>query len=161
MPKAIHLHISFWLYSCLEELPEKERFVLETARRAISTAYAPYSGFCVGAAALLSNGVVVIGSNQENAAYPSGLCAERTALFAAGAHYSGQTIEMLAVSAQRAGENRYRPAHPCGACCQVIAEYQDRQQKSMRIIMEGEDGQIRVVDGVEALLPFRFGKHSL
>ncbi|WP_448518083.1 cytidine deaminase [Rhodoflexus sp.] len=161
MAQKIQINISLTAYQSIDELPATERHLLEQARLAAENAYAPYSNFYVGAALLTKEGIIIKGNNQENAAYPSGLCAERTALFAASANNPDLQVLMLAVTARRKGEMHYTAANPCGACRQVIAEYEDKQQSPIRIIMEGIDGEIRVADGVDVLLPFRFSKDSL
>ncbi|MEM1002405.1 MAG: cytidine deaminase, partial [Bacteroidota bacterium] len=119
-------------------------------------AYAPYSKFCVGAAIFLENGEVVTGSNQENASYPSGLCAERTALFYAGANYPNQEIKSIAITAASSNETTTEPIPPCGACRQVIAEYEDKQQKPIEIFFMGEVGKIAKSYSLANLLPFVF-----
>ncbi len=161
MAKTIQLNISLQAYGSIEELPAAERHLLEEARRATEKAYAPYSNFYVGAALLTADGEIIRGTNQENAAYPSGLCAERTALFAAGANNPDLQVKMLAVTARRKGEAHYTAANPCGACRQVMAEYEDKQKSPIRIIMEGQNGEIWVAEGINVLLPFRFSKENL
>ena len=118
-------------------------------------AYAPYSHFHVGAAVRLSNGVVVHGANQENAAFPSGLCAERTAMFAAGAHYPDKDMESIALAGGVHGRLSKNPATPCGACRQVMAQYQTKAGKPMSVIMVG-DGIIWKFDRVDDILPLIF-----
>lgn len=161
MAKTVEFNLRLEVYDNIADLPDTERRLLEKARQAAEKAYAPYSDFLVGAAVLTSEGQIVTGNNQENAAYPSGLCAERTALFAAGAAAPDLQIRMLAVSARRRGQTAYTAANPCGACRQVIAEYEDRQQSPIRIIMEGFNGEIQIADGIDILLPFRFSKKNL
>jgi cytidine deaminase len=161
MAKTIQLNISLQAYNSIEELPAVERHLLEEARQAAEKAYAPYSNFYVGAALLNADGDIIRGNNQENAAYPSGLCAERTALFAAAAANPDLRIKMLAVTARRKGELHYTAANPCGACRQVMAEYEDKQKSPIRIIMEGQNGEIWVAEGIDILLPFRFSKENL
>jgi len=117
--------------------------------------YAPYSNFNVGAAVRLSNDIIVKGANQENSAYPSGLCAERTAMFSAASRYPGEQILSLALIASQKGELQKAPTYPCGACRQVMAQYQARSGKPMRIII-GSAGKIQVFDGVESIMPFIF-----
>ncbi|MCD8318460.1 MAG: cytidine deaminase, partial [Paraprevotella sp.] len=117
--------------------------------------YAPYSRFNVGAAARLDNGVIVTGSNQENAAFPSGLCAERTALFYANARYPEQSVKELAVAAFSNGTFLKVPIPPCGACRQVILGIEERYKQPIRILLFGEEGTY-VVDSVKALLPLQF-----
>lgn len=132
-----------------------EKAAVEAARNA----YAPYSRFRVGAALLLSNGVVVVGSNQENAAYPSGLCAERTALFAAGAQYPDEAVEILLLVAF-SEENRVESITPCGACRQVLAETSSRYQKPFKVVMAGKE-QALVLHDNRGLLPFAFDGSDL
>ena len=108
-----------------EELDEKDRKLIDAAKEATARSYAPYSHFSVGAAALLANGVVVTGSNQENAAYPSGTCAERTTLFYANSQYPDQAVDTLAIAARSETGYLDSPIHPCGACRQVLAELLD------------------------------------
>ena len=132
-----------------------EKAAVEAARNA----YAPYSRFRVGAALLLSNGVVVVGSNQENAAYPSGLCAERTALFAAGAQYPDEAVEILLLVAF-SEENRVESITPCGACRQVLAETSSRHQKPFKVVMAGKE-QALVLHDNRGLLPFAFDGSDL
>lgn len=135
--------------------------LLKKAREAAEKAYAPYSAFRVGAAVRLSNGEIVIGSNQENAAYPSGLCAERVALFAASSMYPDSVIEAVAVTIDTDDRKVIEPVSPCGACRQVLAEYEHRQKKKIRVIFSGETGKTIVVDGMENLLPLTFTAANL
>ena len=158
--KEINLEFKVRQYDSLSELPAEAQNLLTLAREASLKAYAPYSGYRVGAALLLENGEVITGNNQENAAYPSGLCAERTALFYASSKYPGVAVVRLAVSTM---ENRVQAglfAKPCGACRQVMAEFEDLSGKPMEIILDG-NGAITVVDGIDTLLPFRFKKEDL
>lgn len=139
----------------LADLDESERRVLDAAIEATDTAYAPYSNFHVGAALLMDDGKIVKGSNQENVAYPSGLCAERTALFSAGVSHSGMAVRTLAIVA-RNPEGKLVDALPCGACRQVMAEQQSRQGSSMRVICYCSDEKLLVFENIESLLPFGF-----
>ena len=148
-------------YESADALNAGDKKLLDEAIKAAASAYAPYSHFNVGAAVLLENGEIVCGSNQENAAYPSGLCAERVALFYSGAHYPHLKVQTIAVVAfaQNAA-----PAHsisPCGDCRQVMAEYEHRHHKNIRLIMVGDGGRIYIFDSVKALLPFMFNSDSL
>ena len=138
-----------------EELPEEDRLLIEEAKKATNGSYAPYSGFRVGAAARLENGTVVIGSNQENVAYPSGLCAERTTIFAANAQYPDQPVISLAIAARNKEGFLSQPITPCGACRQVISGVEQRYQHPIRILLYGLDGT-HVIDSIEALLPIQF-----
>lgn len=130
--------------------------LLFQAHEAVSRSYAPYSKFHVGAAVRLANGVIVKGCNIENAAYPSGLCAERTALFAAQAQYPDVPVEALAITAQSEITEVTEPVAPCGACRQVMVEAEQRSGRPMRIICQGNTGKVFVFDGVETLMPFIF-----
>ena len=141
----------------LSDLEQTEQQLLSLALHATSGAYTPYSHFQVGAAVRLSDGTVITGSNQENAAYPSGLCAERTALFWAQAQYPHLAIEALAVAAVTNGEQTAEPVYPCGACRQVMIECQKRWGKSMRIIMGGTQ-KVQIVECAGDLLPLAFEK---
>lgn len=143
----------------LHELMPRERTLCEAALAAASNAYAPYSQFKVGAAVLLANGQVVTGNNQENAAYPSGLCAERVALFYAMSRYPGTPIEMLAVTAVYEGKQVERIT-PCGSCRQVMTEAEKRYKQPIKLLLCGRDEIIRL-DSAEALLPLSFGDSNL
>lgn len=140
----------------LMELAESDRELMQQAVEAAEGAYAPYSGFHVGAALRLTDGAVVVGSNQENVAYPSGLCAERTALFAASAQYPHcRDYEALAIVGRNA-DGQLCEASPCGACRQVLSEYEHLQGHPMRILCYLQGGRIRVFPSVASLLPFSF-----
>ena len=138
-----------------EELSEADRELIDKAKEATQTSYAPFSNFCVGAAARLSDGRIVTGSNQENAAFPSSLCAERTALFYANARYPEKSVEELAIAAYAHGAFLKAPIPPCGACRQVILGVEERYGHPVRILLFGEEGTY-VVDSVKALLPLQF-----
>ena len=148
------LIIDFSEYNSMEEMPADERELMQHAMQATKTAYAPYSHFHVGAAVRLADGSVVTGSNQENIAYPSGLCAERVALFSASAQKPDQAVEMLAVVGHFEGE--FCEASPCGACRQVMAEYESRYANTITILCYLAKGRIRRITGVKSLLPFGF-----
>ncbi len=138
-----------------DELSADDQQLVRAAMEATRTSYAPYSRFCVGAAARLADGQVVTGSNQENAAFPSGLCAERTALFAANAQHPDTPVVALAIAAFTQGHFLSDPISPCGACRQVILEVEDRYGQPIRILLYGTEG-VHVVDSVKALLPLYF-----
>lgn len=139
-----------------EELSEADREVVDAARAATANSYAVYSNFNVGAAVRLSNGTIVNGSNQENAAYPSGICAERTTLFWANSQYPKEPVEVLAIAAKTGGKELEVPIPPCGACRQVIMETEKRFGNSIRIILYGAKQCYIIEDGVKALLPLSF-----
>ena len=154
--RTISLQVNFQEYAELSDLPEDERILLEKAVASCSKAYAPYSDFHVGAAVLLANGQIILGNNQENAAYPSGICAERTALFYAGANFPGVFVQTIALSCHSKHAIVDKPLTPCGACRQVISEYESRQNLPIRIIMSGVTGPILACNGIDQLLPLRF-----
>ena len=158
--KEVVFRIALTEYSGIDELPITEKELLQKARQAAKNAYSPYSGFNVGAAVLMENGQTVTGNNQENAAYPSGLCAERTALFYASAQYPGVPVSMIAVSALKQELLPDSTVKPCGSCRQVMAEFEDRFEKPIRIILDGQE-RIEVLNGIDNLLPLRFRKEAL
>ncbi len=139
-----------------QELQADDAKLLQYAHAATARAYAPYSKFRVGAAVRLKNGEIVSGSNQENAAYPSGLCAERVALFYANSNFPEQYIEAIAVTVRGEGSVINEPITPCGSCRQVMAEFENKAGKPMKVIMQGETGVIMMVESVNMLLPFSF-----
>ncbi len=149
------LVIEYREFDSIDELIPRDRELLKNAIDAIKGSYAPYSNFRVGAAVRLRNGLIVKGSNQENAAYPSGLCAERTAMFSAAARYPDEPFEALAVVASQNGKLQGAPSYPCGACRQVMAQYETRWQRNLKIIL-GSAGKIQVFDSVSGLMPFIF-----
>lgn len=138
------------------ELDPQDAELLRLAHAATFHCYAPYSKFHVGAAARLANGKIVTGSNIENAAYPSGLCAERVALFAAQAQYPDVAVEALAITARSENKTIDEPVAPCGGCRQVMVETEQRSKHPMRVICQGETGSIFAFDGIEPLMPFIF-----
>ena len=142
----------------IEELSAEEQHLVNLAIEATGRSYAPYSNFHVGAAVRLENGENIIGCNQENAAYPSGLCAERTALFSAGAQYPNVGVEMLAIAARGTdGELQYEPVGPCGSCRQVIVESETRAGHPIRILLYGRKC-VYVIDGIRKLMPLMFSE---
>lgn len=159
--KKNNISLSFDEYSSLAALNAEDKLLLESAITACDTAYAPYSKFRVGAAVLLENGIIVLGNNQENAAYPSGLCAERVALFAAGSQFPGVSIKKVAVAAFPENANLPKPVSPCGACRQVMAEYEHRYASDIGLIMISSGGTIIVTHRVSTLLPFLFNSESM
>lgn len=139
-----------------EQLQPEDAILLLKAREAALTAHAPYSKFRVGAALILENGEVITGSNQENAAFPSGLCAERVALFYAGSRFPGVAVKCLAIAVVSEKKQSDRVYAPCGACRQVMAETESLQNQSFKIIFEGPGNNITFCNGIEPLLPFTF-----
>ncbi|HRC32758.1 MAG TPA: cytidine deaminase [Bacteroidia bacterium] len=149
------------IYNSVDELNASDALLMQKAIEATRTAYAPYSNFNVGAAVLLENGEIVSGSNQENAAYPSGLCAERVAVFYSGAHYPNVKIKAIAVTAFIGTQPTPTPVSPCGDCRQVMAECEHRYQSEIRFIMVGDGAKIFVFNSVKLLLPFMFNADSM
>lgn len=159
--KKLELKIAFTEYDNENELSSSEQDLLQKARKAGSSAYAPYSNFHVGAALLLENGVIVTGNNQENVAYPSGLCAERVAMYYAGAQYPDVAIKTIAITCKSKSFHVGEPLSPCGGCRQAMSEYEMRHKSNIRVILMGETGTIRVVDSIADLLPFMFKAEKL
>ncbi|WP_273276390.1 cytidine deaminase [Maribacter polysiphoniae] len=155
--------ISFELqvFETMDELGPEDKKLLQSAIEARKNAYAPYSKFNVGAAVLLQNGVVVIGNNQENASYPSGLCAERVAVFQAGAKYPGIAIKSIAITAMSENHMVDSPAAPCGNCRQAISEYEFRQKEPISILMMGEKGEVIKCNSLSDILPLGFNNTYL
>ena len=151
--KEIEIKSLFRVYD-MDELSQSDRELVSAAMEATKGSYAPYSKFRVGAAARLANGLVFTGANQENAAYPSGLCAERTTLFAANAQYPDQPVLALAIAARKGNRFMSTPISPCGACRQVISGVEDRFGHPVRILLYGTEG-IYECNGIDALLPLR------
>lgn len=142
------------------ELSEVQKKLIDSAKDACTRSYAPYSQFKVGAAALLKNGITVCGNNQENAAYPSGICAERTTLFYAGAQYPEQPVLKLAIAALKDGAYTAQPTAPCGACRQVILETENRYNTPIEILLYGKE-ETYILSSVQGLLPLSFGIKDL
>lgn len=159
--KKITISTEFNVFESIEHLPEEIKILMEEAIAIRKKAYAPYSKFRVGAAILLDNGKTVLGSNQENAAYPSGLCAERVAIFQAGAIYPDAKILKLAISATSDAKPVTAPIPPCGSCRQSIAEYEFKQNTPIEIYFMGESGEIYKSDSLTNLLPLVFDKNFL
>lgn len=159
--------IQYQEFEDIEQLEIEDQKLLLEAKKASNMAYAPYSHFHVGAALLLDDGTIVTGNNQENSAYPSGLCAERVALFSASSLYPTKKTKTIAITAKSENIDVNFPISPCGGCRQVMAEYENLHQQKLRVIMQGDRGNIIIVNGVSNLLPFVFNgdflkrKHEL
>ena len=143
-----------------DEIPSEYISLIEEAKKQTQKSYAPYSEFHVGAAVLLENGIVVGGNNQENSAYPSGTCAERTAIFYANSQHPDIPVKLLAIAAFTNGKFTSEPVTPCGACRQVLLETENRYNQAIKVILYGTD-KIYVFDSIKQLLPLSFGKDSL
>ncbi|MFZ4399598.1 MAG: cytidine deaminase [Bacteroidales bacterium] len=159
--KEKEVKICYKIYQSVEELTKEDQLLLEKAEIATKSAYAPYSGFNVGAAILLENGIIVTGNNQENAAYPSGLCAERVAMFAASSQYPDISMKVIAVTANSKKFEVNIPVSPCGSCRQVMSEYESKQKQPLKVILRGAKGDIQVIDTIAGLLPFMFHADEL
>ncbi len=143
-----------------QELSAIDRELVEAARKATETSYSPYSHFQVGAALRLQDGEIICGSNQENASYPVGCCAERTALFWCGANRPGVVISAIAIAAQTKGHFPPTPITPCGMCRQALLEVEHKQGSPIRVLLYGEDGT-HCIDSIKALMPLSFDANCL
>jgi cytidine deaminase len=152
---------TFTIADHFEDLDAESKYLAHKAKDAASHAYAPYSKFLVGAAVLLEDGTIVTGTNQENAAYPSGMCAERIALFSAISQHPEAVITKIAVVAKRKGGKDLLPATSCGPCRQVMLEFEQRQNKKFEVVMQNQDHHWVKAISAESLLPFSFTKASL
>lgn len=159
--KEINITTSFTIFDSLKELPEEIQDLMNQAVDIRKKAYAPYSKFRVGTALLLDNGKIVLGSNQENAAYPSGLCAERVAIFHAGSVYPEAKIVKMAITAASDTNPTTAPIPPCGSCRQSIAEYEIKQDTPIEIYFMGEIGEVYKSSSLKNLLPLMFDKKFL
>lgn len=155
------LSFQLTIFESLAELPKEDLKLIDLALQAKENAYAPYSNFKVGAAVLLENKQVVIGNNQENASYPSGLCAERVAVFQAGAKFPGIPIVKIAIVASSDSQITKEPAAPCGNCRQSIFEYENKQERPIELILMGGEGPIYKCRSVADILPLAFGSDFL
>ena len=157
------LQFSYEEYNSIDELSEIDASLLQKARDITKAAYAPYSNFFVGSAALLSNQEVITGTNQENASYPVTICAERTLLSALSAIYPNTYIKTMAISYHNQNVNKVsnKPISPCGMCRQALLEFETRFQKPIRLILSGFDGKVLIIDSANDLLPFSFTKEFL
>lgn len=159
--KKITITTDFGVFDTIQELSSDIQNLMQDAVAIRQKAYAPYSNFKVGAALLLDNGKIILGSNQENAAFPSGLCAERVAIFQAGAIYPEAKILKMAISAASENSTTSAPVPPCGSCRQSIAEYEIKQNTPIEIYFMGEIGAIYKSDSLKNLLPLLFDKKFL
>jgi cytidine deaminase len=162
--KNMHSHqysFDFEVYDSIDDLTIEDAQLLRDAQNATKIAYAPYSHFYVGAMALLANGKTVAGSNQENASYPVGLCAERVLLSAASSLYPGIPIHTIAISYDGENVNSNRPISPCGICRQTLVEYESRFQHPIRLILGGKEGKVFIIPQASMLLPFGFSGEDM
>ena len=159
--KKLEIKTTFEVFNTIDDLSSEVKSLMIQAVQIRKNAYAPYSKFRVGAAIILDNGKIVLGSNQENAAYPSGLCAERVAIFQAGAIYPTAKILKIAISAASDTNPTLSPIPPCGSCRQSIAEYEFKQETPIEIFFMGESGEVYKSESINNLLPLTFDKTSL
>ena len=155
------LTINYHHYPEITALSSADQALIYQAQEAVKKAYAPYSKFNVGAAVLLEDGTIIQGNNQENVAYPSGLCAERVALFYAGANYPELNVKKIAIASSGDFLKETDFLTPCGSCRQVMAEVSTRQESDFEILLLNNDKSVLVFDRIEDLLPFVFGKDNL
>jgi cytidine deaminase len=159
--RELNINTSFKVYDSIDELDTETKKLMQKAIEARKTAYAPYSNFSVGAALNLDNGETITGTNQENAAYPSGLCAERVAIFYAGSRFPNAKVLKLCITASPNDRDSDIPIPPCGACRQSIAEYEFKQEAAIEIYFMGAKGEVYKSDSLKNLLPFMFDKNHL
>ena len=159
--RELIVNSAFKIFDSVNELDEDTKQLMNKAIVARKTAYAPYSNFSVGAALLLDNNEVIVGTNQENAAYPSGLCAERVAIFYAGSQFPNAKIQKLCITASPNDRDSDIPIPPCGACRQSIAEYEFKQNVPIEIYFMGAKGEVYKSDSLQNLLPLMFDKNHL
>jgi len=159
--KKVELKTEITVFESINELPELAKSLMSKAAEAKETAYAPYSKFKVGAALLLENGIIVTGNNQENAAYPSGICAERVAVWKASSDFPDVKIVSLAITASSSLQVTKEPVSPCGACRQSLFEYETKQKDKIEVFFMGEIGKVIKINSVLDLLPMAFDNSFL
>lgn len=157
----LELKIKVKVFKHLHDLKPADEALVRAAKRALSDSYSPYSSFKVSAAVLLENGEILTGTNQENASFPAGICAEGTVLSAASALHPGVTIRKMAVTVKSVRQVINYPVSPCGICRQRILEYETRFNSDIEIIMMGEEGEVYSVSSIKDLLPLHFSKADL
>jgi len=161
MSQARSFSLSYRVHQDRSSLEKGDLALVEMAEKASKDAYAPYSGFNVGAALELDNGEIIIGNNQENASFPAGICAERVAIFAAGAQHPGRSVSAISIIATSEHINLKEPVPPCGICRQVVAEYEAEQGSAIRVILCAPNGPVHIFNSMKDLLPFHFHETSL
>ena len=159
--KEQKFEFDYEVFNDLSELAEKDAWLLTEARNVTKEAYAPYSNFYVGAVAILANGEIVAGTNQENVSYPVGICAERVLLGSVATLHPNVPIESIAISYNGDDVKSDHPISPCGMCRQALLEYETRVNKPIRLILSGQEGKIFVIKSASLLLPFAFTKKEL
>jgi cytidine deaminase len=159
--KEINTGTSAFIFQDINELSDVDKNLMQAAIKASRNAYAPYSGFSVGAALLMEDDSIIIGNNQENAAYPSGMCAERVAIWKAGSSYPNKKVKKIAITAVSSNKQLDKPVGPCGACRQTLLEYEVNQKEDMEILFMGEIGNVVKANSIASLLPFSFDSSYL
>lgn len=159
--KEIKINTSALIFDDVSQLSSNDFSLMQKAIEAREKAYAPYSKFSVGCALLLDNGAIVLGNNQENAAYPSGMCAERVAIWKASSEYPDMKVLKMAITAASHLNEVHKPVAPCGACRQTLSEYEINQKQPIEILFMGEVGQIIKTESILSLLPFSFNSSYL
>jgi len=154
-------HFNFTVFASSKELSEADAALVKKARVATSLAYAPYSNFQVAAVAKLSNGETVVSTNQENASYPAGICAERVLLSTVSSLYPGITIDTITISYNNRNGASDKPISPCGICRQSLLEYEERMNQPIRLILSGREGEVAVIEKASQILPLSFGADDL
>lgn len=155
--KKEEVRFGYDVYESLQDLSSEDATLLKAAREVTAKAYAPYSNFMVGAVALLNNGEIIKGTNQENASYPVGICAERVLLASASMLQTNEPIKTMAIAYHNINGKSDRPVSPCGMCRQYITEYEARTNQPIRLILSGMEGKIFVIEKASLLLPLSFG----
>lgn len=159
--KKVDIVASATIFENLEELPENIKMLMKKAVEAREKAYAPYSNFKVGASLFLENNEIIIGNNQESAAYPSGMCAERVAIWKAGSEFPNVKVKKLVITASSENYIVDKPVGPCGACRQTLSEYEINQKEPIEVYFMGKTGSIVKTDSLLSLLPFSFDSSFL
>jgi cytidine deaminase len=159
--KEINTGSTAFIYEDINELSDEDKNLMKVAVEATKTAYAPYSGFNVGAALLMEDGSIIIGNNQENAAYPSGMCAERVAIWKAGSSFPNKKVKKIAITAVSSNKQLDKPVGPCGACRQTLLEYEINQKEDVEVFFMGEIGNVVKTSSISSLLPFSFDSSYL
>ncbi len=159
--KEINIDTKAFVYEDINELTDDDKNLIQIATKVAHSAYAPYSGFSVGAALLMEDDTIVTGNNQENAVYPSGMCAERVAIWKAGSSFPGKKVKKIAITAVSSNKVIDRPVGPCGSCRQTLLEYEINQSKDIEILFTGAVGKVVKMNSIDSLLPFSFDNSFL
>ncbi len=154
-------HFNYEVYESVDELSEPDAWLVNEAREVTGAAYAPYSNFNVGAVAKMANGEIVAGTNQENASYPVGICAERVLLSSAATMYPNVPVDTIAISYNNTNGESSHPISPCGMCRQSLVEYEERMKQPIRLLLSGMEGKVFIIQKANLLLPLSFGSVDL